>query len=75
MAWYLVAFLGGMVAGLIVGVFIDKDYVTKIAHMKVKGRGNIVSDNQLTISPKERREQRRAEREARRKARKKLSDE
>ena len=48
MAWYLVAFLGGMVIGVIVGVLIDRDtvnkYYNKIRKVKVKGDDNTVSD-------------------------------
>ena len=48
MAWYLVAGLGGMVIGLILGVLIDRDtvnkYFNKIRKVKVKGNDNTVSD-------------------------------
>ena len=48
MAWYLVAGLGGMVIGLILGVLIDRDtvnkYFNKIRKVKVKGDDNTVSD-------------------------------
>lgn len=48
MAWYLVAFLGGMVIGVIIGVWVDKDivnkYYNKIRKVKVKGDDNTVTD-------------------------------
>jgi len=48
MAWYLVAFLCGMVIGVIIGVWVDKDivnkYYNKIRKVKVKGDDNTVTD-------------------------------
>ena len=48
MAWYLVAGLGGMIIGFVLGVLIDRDtvnkYYNKIRKVKVKGDDNTVSD-------------------------------
>ena len=69
MAWYLVAFLGGTVIGVIIGVWIDKDTVQKFGRIKIKGRSHNVTDL-LDITTKK--ESRQSKRQIRRENRHKL---
>ena len=73
MTWF-VGMLIGVIAGLILGVLIDKDTVFKgVVKIKQKGRGNTL-DGQLeaNISPKQARRNKRIDRRNKRKARKTL---
>ena len=70
MAWYLVAFLIGIIIGLIGGVLIDRDtvnkYYNKIRKVKVKGDDNTVTDL-VTIKKELRQRKRQIKRDNRRK--------
>ena len=63
-------FLAGMVLGVIIGVRIDADTIYKIARIKIKGRGNVVTDLVDVTNPKK--ESRQSRRQIRRENRHKL---
>ena len=42
-AW-LIAFFAGLSAGIVIGVLIDRDTLLRVGRIKIKGRGQQVSD-------------------------------
>ena len=63
---YLVCILAGMIVGILIGVWVDKDYVMKVAKFKVKGKGHTIDYDVTPSNPqtkKEARKQRRQQRQ------------